>query len=65
MAYPAWNPLKLVPFNLKLNWLFYGIGLFHFGSVNEELHHFKIDLINYSEIYGGTVTFEFTTSFWI
>ena len=37
-----------VPFNLKLNWLFNGIGLIQFGSFFFEIFELKVDLINYS-----------------
>ena len=39
--------MYLVPFNLKLNWLFSGIGLIHFGSVFLEISSPKVTLIKY------------------
>ena len=58
LGYPLWNPLSLVPFNLKLNWLFNGIGLIHFGSVFLEIFSSKVNLIKNSGNIFGTPYFE-------
>ena len=43
-----------VPFNLKLNWLFNGIGLIHFDVFFFEIFDLKVNLINYSANIFGT-----------
>ena len=46
--------MNKVPFNLKLNWLFNGIGLIHFGVFFFEIFDLKVNLINYSANIFGT-----------
>ena len=58
MGYPLWNPSSLVPFNLKLNKLFNGVGLIHFGSLFLEIFSLKVNLIKNSGNIFGTPYFE-------
>ena len=52
-----------VPFNLKLNWLFSGIGLIHFGVFFFEIFDLEVSLINYSENIFWNSMIKFTASF--
>ena len=52
-----------VPFNLKLNWLFNGIGLIHFGVFFFEIFDLKVGLIKYSENINWNSMIKFTASF--
>ena len=51
-----------VPFNLKLNWLFNGIGLIHFGVFFFEIFDLKVNLINYSANIFWNSMIKFTAS---